>query len=120
MPEEKSGDSLPPADVQTSLRAIAQLLRQADHLEPEAQQALADLVDEMGNALNTSAIPSQDLNHLAESTAHLAQVVHQQDTGVVSAARQRLEEAIVAVESRAPLAAGVGRRLLETLANLGI
>ena len=55
-----------------------------------------------------------------ESTVHLAQVVHGQETGVLSAARERLEGAIVGVESRAPRIAGLGRRLLETLANLGI
>jgi hypothetical protein len=120
MAEEQFGEALPPTQIQTGLHAVAQLLREATHLGPEAQEALADLVDEMGKALNTSTVPPLELNHLAESTVHLAQMVHSQDTGVRSAARERLEEAIVGVESRAPLVAGLGRRLLETLANLGI
>jgi hypothetical protein len=35
-------------------------------------------------------------------------------------ARERLEEAVVEAEAQAPLAVGLARRLLDTLANIGI
>jgi hypothetical protein len=59
--------------------------------------------------------------HLAESTALLAHAVHRQETpGLLAAARDRVEAAILAAESKAPLTAGLVRRLLDTLANIGI
>jgi hypothetical protein len=39
---------------------------------------------------------------------------------VLTAGRDRLERAILAVESQSPLAAGLARRLLDALANIGI
>ena len=40
--------------------------------------------------------------------------------GVLAAARDGLEEAIIRVESEAPVTAGAFRRLLDALANIGL
>jgi hypothetical protein len=40
--------------------------------------------------------------------------------GVMKAARERLEEAAVAAENSAPMLAGLARRLVEALSNIGI
>lgn len=99
------------------LRELAGLLRAADHLSPEAQQALADLVEELSGALPGTAASAQ----LAESAAHLAAALHEQkDPGLLERARQRLEEAALRAETEAPVATGVVRRLIDALANLGI
>jgi len=112
--------SIPP-EVQASLVAISHLLREAHHLRPEAQRTLAELIDELGHALGSSQASPQELTHLADSTAKLVEAVHQQHgEGVLAAARDRLEEAVIGAEARAPVVAGVARRLLDALSNLGI
>jgi hypothetical protein len=120
MSEEPVPASSPPS-VAPGLREVAELLRQADHLEPEAQQTLAELVEELGEALATAPLPAEQSAQLAQTAIHLADAVHRQHTqGVLSAARERLDQAAVGVEARAPFVAGVARRLLEALSNLGI
>jgi hypothetical protein len=112
--------SVPPA-VQASLLAISRLLRQAHHLGPAPQQTLAELIDELGQALGSSQASPEVLAHLTEQTAKLVEAVHQQhDEGVLAAARDRLEEAVIGAEVRAPVVTGVVRRLLDALSNLGI
>jgi hypothetical protein len=44
----------------------------------------------------------------------------QRGPGYLTAARNRLGEAALRAEVEAPLAAGIARRLIDTLANLGI
>jgi hypothetical protein len=110
-----------PNPVSARLHAVAQLLRQVEHLEPETQQALADLVDELGSALGPGTASSAELTHLTESTAGLIKALHgEEESGVLSKARDRLNEAIVRAEAGAPVAAGIARRLVETLSNIGI
>jgi hypothetical protein len=47
--------------------------------------------------------------------------MHRRDApGSLAAARDRLEAALLATESTAPLTAGLARRLLDALANIGI
>jgi hypothetical protein len=78
-------------------------------------------VDELGNALTGSPVPSPELAHLSESTSHLVQALHERhDTGVLAAARDRLNEALVRAESGAPNIAGLARRVIEALSNIGI
>ncbi len=116
-------DRNPPArpEVEASLHAVGELLREAHHLGPEAQQTLAQLVDELGSALGSGTLSSAELAHLRDSTARLVEALHRRhDEGVVAAARDRLEEAVVSAESNAPVVAGVARRLLDALASLGI
>jgi hypothetical protein len=102
------------------LRQLAQTLREADHLEPEAQKALADLVDELSGALTSCPVSDSNRKHLVEGTAHLVEALrHQKPAGRLTAV-QRLEEAAIRAETEAPLATGIVRRLIDTLANLGI
>lgn len=113
----------PPADssIPARLHELARLLRASSHLDPQAQTELANLIDELRQVLPNAALSSVDQSHLAESAAHLVQALHQrQDAGFLQAAKHRLEDAGLRAETEAPLAAGIVRRLIETLANLGI
>ena|SRR5947209_5448925 len=121
MPDQPPPSPPSAAAVQARLQELARLLRTADHLDPDAQQALADLVDELGEDLNPSALPSGETAHLLDSVAQLAQAIHQQeDRGVLAAATEQLRRAAVRLDAEAPLTAGVLRRLIDALANLGI
>ena len=44
--------------VRTLLRTIAELLRHTRHLGPDAQTLLADLIDELGVALESPEVPN--------------------------------------------------------------
>jgi hypothetical protein len=121
MPEQPPINPTPPSSVPARLHEVARLLRDADHLDPEAQQSLADLADELANSLGTSAVPSAEEVQLANLAGRLIQALHQPESAApVAATRHRLQEAIVAAEARAPLAAGLARRLLDVLADIGI
>jgi hypothetical protein len=107
--------------LQTKLDQIAQLLRQTDHLDPQTQQNLARLVQELGQALAAAPISPEEKASLAESTSHLVHALHQKhEKGVLAKARQRLSEAVASVETQAPLAAQLAARLLDALASSGI
>jgi hypothetical protein len=109
------------AQVQAKLHQLADVLREAGHLEPEAQEALANLVDELSKALTPAALTSTETAHLATSAAGLAQSLNQQASPtLLSAAKRRLEEAALRAEAQAPVATGIARRLLDALADLGI
>jgi hypothetical protein len=109
------------AEVQTHLHAISQLLRKADRLTPEAQALLADLVDELGNALESAEVPHDEVTTLTASASHLGHAVHEgHEPNMLEAAEERLENAAVAVETKAPALANLTRRLAEMLSNLGI
>ena len=119
MPEPVSG-SLSPA-IAERFHEIARLLRDADHLGAEARQELAQLTDEMGRALGSTAVSSAEASHLADSAAHLIDALNRKEpVGTLAAARDGLEKAVFAVESKKPFLAGIAHRLLEALANLGI
>jgi hypothetical protein len=110
-----------PSGIQASLHTIAEVLRDPHPLSPEVRQALAELMDELGALLASPSVPDEALGHLAQSTAHLVQAAHRRaDEGLLAAARDRLEQAILGVERHAPLAAGIARRILDALANIGI
>jgi len=107
--------------VPSALHDLAKQIREAHHLGPESQTALADLIDELGKALPASGALTGNQTHLAESTAHLVQALHQRkDAGILNAAKLRLEEAALRAEAEAPVATGVVRRVIDALANLGI
>jgi hypothetical protein len=104
-----------------NLHQLAEELREADHLGPEAQRALADLLDELGRAVTAGGADPTATAHLAASASHLAAALHQrQEPGVLAGAVERFETAVARAEAKAPLAAGIAHRLIETLANLGI
>lgn len=110
-----------PPDVPHRLHAIAQLLRESEHLEPDAQQALAELLDELGNALTSPSEAGAEAAHLTETTAQLVQALHAgEEPRKVATARSRLQEAILRAEAKAPVAAGIANRLIDTLSNIGI
>ncbi len=121
MPEQPQPN--PPArpEVEASIHQLGQLLREAHHLGPEAQAQLAELVDELGSALGSGTLSSAELAHLRASTARLVEALHQRkDERAVASARDRLEEAVIGAEAKAPVVAGVARRLLDALSSLGI
>jgi Domain of unknown function (DUF4404) len=109
------------AEVRMQLHAIAQLLRVAHRLEPDARAALADLLDELSATLEMPDVPGAEVARLTECTAQLVKAVQEQEEpGVLAAARGRLDKAVVAVETEAPGLASLTRRLAEMLSNLGI
>jgi hypothetical protein len=108
------------ATVRTRLQEVVPLLRESRHIDPDVQQALADLVDELIRVMDPHA-PALEAAHLAESSTHLVQALHRkQHAGLLAAATERLEEAATRAEAEAPVATGLARRLVDLLANLGI
>ena len=111
----------PQAGVQANLQELARVLRAADHLEPEAQGALADLVAELGKALTPATLATSETAHLANSAASLVRALHHEhNPTLLSAAKERLEKAALRAQAQAPVATGIARRLLDALADLGI
>ena len=108
------------AEVRELLTTVAQFLRQAHRLGPETQLVLADFVEELGKALEEREISSAEIGRLTECASHLLDAVHDEEPGVMQGARDRLENAVVAVETQVPTLAGLMRRLAATLADLGI
>jgi hypothetical protein len=103
------------------LHELAEMLRRSPHLGPTEQAALANLMDELRQAVDPTRLPEASQQHLTQSAAHLVDSLHQNaDAGVLAAATRRLEEAAVRVEAEAPLVSGVLRRMVDALANWGI
>jgi hypothetical protein len=121
MPKKSPSESPAQLGVETNLHDLAQLLRKAEHIEPETQRTLASIVEELATALHSTALPTQELVPLARSTADLVHALHQpHDATIVSAARDRLSRSILRVENQAPFVAQIAGRLLDTLASSGI
>jgi hypothetical protein len=58
---------------------------------------------------------------LTEAAAHFVAAVHLgEERGVLDSARNQFEKAMISAEEHAPLAVGMARRFIHTLANLGI
>jgi hypothetical protein len=120
MAEELPAQSPDRQALRSHLQELASLLRDAPHLEPEAQQELADLVAELSQAL-AGNLSSAEADHLAQNAVHMIQALHEQrDSDYLSAARDRLRDAAVRAELQAPVATGIARRIIDALANLGI
>ena len=121
MPEQDARPTPSPEDRAASLHAVARALRQTPRLGREARQALADFLDALDDPETTAAASPADVKRLTDRAAHLLNALHHQhDAGVLAAARDRLEEAVLRAESQAPVTAGVFRRLLDALANIGV
>jgi hypothetical protein len=117
---ETEPQTAPTAAVRARLQEIVPRLRSARHIDPAVQRALADLVDELVRVMDPNA-PAAEAAHLAESSAHLVQALDRKHhAGLIAAARDRLEAAATRAETEAPVATGLARRLIDTLANLGI
>ena len=109
------------AEVRKLLHTLADLLRHARSLGPEGHALLADLIDELGVALESPEVANAEIAWLTECTSQLILAVKQKEQpGVLQAAEQRLESAAVAVETGAPGLANLTRRLAEMLSNVGI
>jgi Domain of unknown function (DUF4404) len=106
--------------IRSDLHEVAQLLRGARHLEPGTQAALADLLDELRGELGSASLNSVHATQLAQVVAQLARALHENDTGPLSRAKSRIEEAIGRAEVESPVIAGVVRRFVDSLANIGI
>jgi hypothetical protein len=118
---EQTHDTMSTADVMAALHELARQVRATRTLSPEAQQALADLVDELVHSQHAAPLPEPEAVHLAESAAQLAQALQQpHESGLLKTAVQRLENVAARMEARAPVVTGVVRRLLAALADLGI
>ena len=118
---EQPADTAGAALARTQLHAIAQLLREAHRLDPKAQAFLADLVDELSKTLEAPPVPSAEIARLTECVAHLVKAAHEQHApGLLEAAHDRLEHAVIAVETEVPVLASVTRRLAEMLSNVGL
>lgn len=121
MSDQSTPTPTDPEALRTRLLECARLLRATRHLEPDTRQAVADLVSELAAALGATAAPSEHAAHLAATSAQLVDALHDQhDAGLVTAARHRLEEVAARAEAKAPVAAGVVRRLIDALASIGI
>ncbi len=121
MPEQTPSGPPIPAGLPSSLHTIAEVLRDPKPLSRETREVLAALVDELGVALAAAPVPPAEVAHLADSTAQLVRAIHHRAApGILASARDRLEAALLATESKAPLIAGLGQRLLDALANIGI
>jgi hypothetical protein len=111
----------PSVRVTEALHGLARVLRESPPPGPEAQRLLANLIDELGNAVGSAEMPAVEVAHLADSTAQFVHALHRRhEPGRLAAARDRLEQSVLQAEARAPVAAGVARRVLDALANLGI
>jgi hypothetical protein len=111
----------PPSDVAARLREVARLVRGADHLDPEARQTFADLAEQMADNLSRPHAPGAEEVELGKLAGELIAALHREEEAApVAASRHRLQEAVVAAQTRAPLAAETARELLDALANLGI
>ena len=121
MPQEFPAPSSPSQDIHAYLHAISSFLRRPHRLDAVAQDALADLVDELDNAIRSGKIPNDEATKLAATLSHFADAIQrEEEPGVLKAARERLMEATVVAENHAPMVAGLARRFMDALANIGI
>jgi hypothetical protein len=121
MAEPKPHDLPGSQQVETRLHELAQRLRAPQHLEPEVRAALAELVDELGRDIQRGTLSPQELAHLADSAAQLTRALQERhESGLLAQARERLEQAAVAAETRAPFLTGILARLTTALNALGI
>ena len=117
MPE----NTTPLPEIQARLHEVARLLRESGNVDPGSRQILAELVDELGEALRSSQVPPEEVAQLASTTAQLAEALHgRHDAGWLAQLRDRFEAAALGAEARAPVAVGLARQLLDALANIGI
>lgn len=121
MPETPGPNTPSVPEIQARLQAVADLLRQPGSIDPAAKAALAALVDELSKTLQTGAVPTVEVAHLAESTALLAESLHHhREHGLLEGIRDRLDLAVINAEAHAPIAVGLARRLMDALANIGV
>ncbi len=108
-------------EIQARLQELAQRLQQSRTLDPQSGRTLAELVRELSTILQASQVPPEEVARLAQTTAQLAESLHQRpQTGMLGKVRDQFEQAMLEAEVHAPVAVGVARRFLDALANWGI
>src|SRR5437763_12720330 len=110
-------------DTPPEAAAIRRRLDEADRLlvpdevPPKLRRDLLELTQELRRSLDAGTMPPAEAARLADGVVHLAESLHRRhEEGVLARARDRLEEAVLATEARAPLLSGLVHRLTETLA----
>lgn len=107
--------------IQSELRQLAELLRQAGHLAPQAQSSLAELLDELGSELESHGSISAKTEGLTRAVGDVARSLHEQHhASLLESAQDRLKDAAARAEAEAPVATGVVYRFIEALSSLGI
>src|SRR5204862_176083 len=108
MPEQPVSPQPGETDVRERLRRLAALLRETHHLEPEAQEALAELVDDLGHELDPTHLAPEETKHLLDLVTQLTQALrHQHAQGLLAAVQARLEGVAIRAEAKAPLISGI-------------
>ena len=75
------------------LREAAERLRDADHLGPQAQKELAELIGRFAAALESPDTPANEAGKLAHGAAELIQALHpRQEAGLLAKAKGGLEQ----------------------------
>ena len=121
MPDTPESRTPSVPEVRARLQDAARMLRESAALCPDVQGALAELLDELGRALEAPDAPPAEVARLAEGTAHLAEALHRgHDRGLLERARDRLEGLVLQAEARAPTTVGLAERVIDALANIGI
>jgi hypothetical protein len=121
MPENPQPNVSGESPVRTKLRQLAQDVRRAHHLEPETRRKLADLLTRLSQELKPETLSAEDKGHLVAGIVELSEALREEKgIGPLTAARERLGEAIIETQAEAPVATGFLRRLLDALANIGI
>ena len=121
MPDDNTTNPQAVVQMRADLQELGRLLREAGHLAPQTQRELADLLEEFGSELDPAVPTSPQTTHLAETVGRLARSLHeQQHSGLLAAARDRLQAAALAAETEAPVVTGIVRRVIDVLASIGI
>src|SRR5262245_28704692 len=108
MPQPADAPTPDAAAARARLDDVTRLLAPADAASPELRRDLLALADELRRALDAGTMPTAEVARLADSTAHLAESLRRRhEEGVLGRARDRLEEAVLAAEARAPVVSGL-------------
>jgi hypothetical protein len=120
MAEQPTPEATGRAELRGQLDALSQLLREADHLEPEAQADLAGLVADLGQALDEGKLDATTVASLTASTRQMIAALRHQHRSLLAAARDGLERVVVQAEDSHPIVTRFAERLIDVLSNLGI
>jgi|GEM_PF-1352413 len=112
-------DEIP--QIQLQLRQLAMSLREASHLDPQAKQSLAALLEELGAELDPTGSISAPTAHLTDAVSNVVRALHESHSpGLLQVANDRLKQAALRAETEAPGLTGIAYRFLDMLASLGI
>ena len=121
MTEHSTAEMTFEAQTHANLRQLAASLREAGHLDPNAQTALASLLDEISRELDSTGLSCEKTARLAEAVSDVARALGEQHSvESFDSARLRLKDAAVTAETDAPVATGLAYRFMDTLASIGI